>query len=184
MIPAFATFFCCLFWALEYGILVGVGVQIVFVLYKVARPKVKVDLKDVPGVRDGKYLFVSIDMALVFPSVSYVRNKINKAGVRDGHSRMPLVLDCSHISTADFTAAKGFKAMISDFRSRSQPIIFFNTASSVVDTFLGVNIEEFVVVHSVEEMNNHLRSEYRFLLQFVCSSTVQNIFLCFSAYGT
>ncbi len=119
----------------------------------------KVEIKEVTGVRDGQYLFVSIDMALVFPSVSYVRNKINKAGVREGNSRMPLVLDCSHISSADFTAARGFKAMISDFRSRGQPIIFFNTASSVVDTFLGVNIEEFVVVHSVEEMTQHLRSK-------------------------
>jgi sodium-independent sulfate anion transporter 11 len=66
-------------------------------------------------------------------------------------------LDCSHISSADFTAAKGFKAMISDFKAREQPIIFYNTASSVVDTFLGVNMDEFVVVHSMEEMYEHLR---------------------------
>merc|ERR1712223_1270223 len=91
------------------------------------------------------------------PSVSYVRHKINKAGVREGESRLPLVLDCSHISNADFTAAEGFKAMITDFRRRNQPIIFYNTSPSVVDTFLGVNIEEFVVVHSLDELNEHLR---------------------------
>lgn len=47
--------------------------------------------------------------------------------------------------------------MISDFKAREQPIIFYNTASSVVDTFLGVNMDEFVVVHSMEEMYEHLR---------------------------
>ena len=73
-----------------------------------------------------------------------------------------MVLDCGHVSTSDFTAAKGFKAMISDFRKREQPIIFYNTSPSVVDTFLGVNIEEFVVVNSNEELLSHLRSEFYF----------------------
>ena len=89
------------------------------------------------------------------------RHKINKAGVREGQSRLPLVLDCSHISTADFTAANGFKSMISDFRRRNQPIIFYNTSPSVVDTFLGVNIEEFVVVHSLDELHEHLRGNFK-----------------------
>ena len=91
---------------------------------------------------------------------SNFRHKINKAGIREGQSKLPLVLDCSHISTADFTAANGFKAMITDFRRRNQPIIFYNTTPSVIDTFLGVNIEEFVVVHSLEELNEHLRGMY------------------------
>ena len=80
--------------------------------------------------------------------------------MQDGESRLPLVLDCSHISSADFTAAKGFKAMISDFRARNQPIVFFNTTDSVVNTFLGVNIEQFVVVHSNEELLAHIRGKY------------------------
>jgi len=158
LIPAFATFFCCLFWALEWGILVGVGIQILLILYHIARPSVNVDLRRLNGFSEGgHFLFVTLDRALIFPSVSYVRHKINKAGVREGESRLPLVLDCSHISNADFTAAEGFKAMITDFRRRNQPIIFYNTSPSVIDTFLGVNIEEFVVVHSLDELNEHLR---------------------------
>ena len=70
------------------------------------------------------------------------------------------MLDCSHISTADFTAAKGFKAMITDFKRRNQQIIFYNTSSSVIDTFSGVNMEEFVIVHSVEELNEYLKGTY------------------------
>ncbi len=126
------------------------------ILYSAARPGVKVDLRSIGGNSAKQYLFVTLDRALVFPSVSYVRNKINKAGIRQGEARLPLVLDCSHISNADFTAANGFKSMISDFRKRNQPIIFYNTSPSVVDTFLGVNIEEFVVVHSLEELYDHL----------------------------
>ena len=54
--------------------------------------------------------------------------------------------------------AKGFKGMISDFKSRNQPIIFYNTHSSVLDTFLGVNVEDFTIVHSLEELHQHLHS--------------------------
>ena len=76
LIPAFATFFCCLFWALEWGILVGVGIQIVLILYHVARPGVNVDLRKLNGFIDaeaGQFLFVTLDRALIFPSVTYVR---------------------------------------------------------------------------------------------------------------
>ena len=87
------------------------------------------------------------------------RHKINKAGIKEGQSQLPLVLDCSHISTADFTAAKGFKAMITDFRRRSQQIIFFNTSTSVLDVFSGIDIEGILVVHSIDELNEYLRGK-------------------------
>ena len=38
----FVSFMCCLFWALEYGILAGAFVQILFILYQAARPKMTV----------------------------------------------------------------------------------------------------------------------------------------------
>lgn len=154
LVPAFATFFCCLIWALEYGILVGVGVQIVFILYHAARPSVVLEVQE---LHEGKrFLWASPDRALTFPSVNYVRNVINKAATRAAAGdMMPVVLDCTHISSADFTAAKGFKAMISDFRARGQELIFYNTHESVLDTFVGANVE-FNVVHSLEELHNCL----------------------------
>jgi solute carrier family 26 (sodium-independent sulfate anion transporter), member 11 len=41
------TFLACLLWNLAYGILVGVGVQLVFILYSIARPKVQIEEKKV-----------------------------------------------------------------------------------------------------------------------------------------
>ena len=160
MIPAFATFACCLFWALEYGILVGVGIQVMIILYQTARPSIHVDLRVLNGSGDhvgGEFLYITLDRALVFPSVSYVRHQINKSAISTGQSQLPVVLDCSHISSADFTAAEGFKAMVEDFHSRSQNIIFYNTAPSVVDTFEGVEMPGLVVVQSLEELFDHLK---------------------------
>lgn len=41
-LPLWGTFFSCLFWKLEFGILVGVGINLLILLYGVARPKVAV----------------------------------------------------------------------------------------------------------------------------------------------
>ena len=162
LIPAFATFLCCLFWALEFGILVGVGVQIVFILYNAARPDIDVNVRDLHDDVRTKFLWVSPDRALTFPAINYVRSVISKAATTRAESTMPVVVDCSHISSADFTAAKGFKSMITDFRNRNQPLIFYNPLASVLDTFVGANIEEFVVVHSLDDLNNHLHCKPAF----------------------
>ena len=50
-ISAVVTFLAGLLWNLAYGILVGVGVQLVFVLYSIARPKVAIEERKVSQFR-------------------------------------------------------------------------------------------------------------------------------------
>jgi MFS superfamily sulfate permease-like transporter len=47
LIPGFGTFIACLVLPLEYGILVGIGLNILFILYHVARPKISVENEEV-----------------------------------------------------------------------------------------------------------------------------------------
>jgi MFS superfamily sulfate permease-like transporter len=47
LFSALVTFLACLLWNLAYGILVGVAVQLVFILYSIARPKVDIEEKKV-----------------------------------------------------------------------------------------------------------------------------------------
>ena len=47
------AFLCCLFWALEFGILVGVFVQVLFILYNTARPNLKVEQEQVRSNQKG-----------------------------------------------------------------------------------------------------------------------------------
>lgn len=53
-----------------------------------------------------EYLLITPDRSLVFPSVEYVRNVVSKAGMKQGSSSVPVVIDSRHIQGADFTAAK------------------------------------------------------------------------------
>ena len=56
LIPAFVTFFCCLFWALEFGILVGVGIQVFFILYNSARPSIVIETQQVVAIQTSENL--------------------------------------------------------------------------------------------------------------------------------
>lgn len=93
-----------------------------------------------------------VDRSLVFPSAEYVRNIINKHAVRQGQSRMPVVIDCSNVFTADYTAARAFRAMARDFRKRGQVIFFTNMKRNVESTFMGLEGDEIIVFRSYDEL--------------------------------
>ena len=42
LVPAIATFLCCLFVRLELGIVIGIGINLLFLLYGSARPYIRV----------------------------------------------------------------------------------------------------------------------------------------------
>ena len=124
----------------------GMGVHIIIVLYSTARPKVEVEIRQVTKtiacpttesplkVAGEEYLRVAPDQGIVFPSVSFIRNLVNKAGSKHGNSGMPVVIDCEHISKADFTAASSFKAMMEDFEARGQPVYWLNPGERLAST--------------------------------------------------
>ena len=79
------------------GIGLGVVIQVIMLLYHAARPGVEVTIKKVnslpicykylntiskvPG-SPKDYLCITPNQGVVFPSVSYVRNLISKAGIK------------------------------------------------------------------------------------------------------
>uniref|UniRef100_A0A0A9Z2J6 Sodium-independent sulfate anion transporter n=1 Tax=Lygus hesperus TaxID=30085 RepID=A0A0A9Z2J6_LYGHE len=136
LIPAVATFFSCLLIRLELGIVIGISTNVLFLLYASARPSVQVEKQACSW--GGEFLVITPDRSLVFPSVEYVRNMICKAGVKQGASSIPVVIDSRHVQGADFTAAKGVKSLIDDFVKRNQPLLFYNLKPSVVEVFQAV----------------------------------------------
>lgn len=85
-----------------------------------------------------KYLMLTPDRCLIFPSVDYVKNLVNKLGVK---SQVPVVIDCTHIYGADFTAATVIETLVTDFSARQQLLIFYNLKNSVGQVFEGVDID-------------------------------------------
>lgn len=72
---------------------------------------------------------------------------------------MPVVIDCTHIYGADYTAAKVVELLVKDFNLRKQPLLFFNLKPSVCNVFEGVDLEfklfydYQVMERAIEELN-------------------------------
>ncbi|XP_017777984.1 PREDICTED: sodium-independent sulfate anion transporter [Nicrophorus vespilloides] len=151
LIPGFVTFAACLVLPLEIGILVGIGINLLFILYHAARPKLSIEkLVSRGGI---EYLMLTPDRCLIFPSVDYVRNLVTKHSIRNG---VPVVIDCSHIYGADYTAATVIETLTKDFVSRGQPLFFFNLKPSVCAIFEGLAPKGFHVYYNPEDIDRLL----------------------------
>ncbi|XP_066582093.1 sodium-independent sulfate anion transporter [Prorops nasuta] len=155
LLPGLGTFVACLVLQLEIGILVGVGINVLFILYHAARPKITVEkLKTRRGI---EYLMLTPDRCLIFPSVDYVRNLVTKYSRRAGTVATPVVIDCSHIYGADYTAAKVVECLTKDFAVRGQPLFFYNLKPSVYAIFEGVEPTDFVVFYNRDILDDLLK---------------------------
>uniref|UniRef100_A0A1B6DIL8 SLC26A/SulP transporter domain-containing protein n=1 Tax=Clastoptera arizonana TaxID=38151 RepID=A0A1B6DIL8_9HEMI len=157
LIPGIATFIACLLLHLEIGILIGIGLNLISILYHAARPKISMEImKSRGGI---EYLLLTPDRCLIFPSVDYVSGLVTKHSIKQG---IPVVIDCSHIYGADFTAAKVVEVLTLDFSKRNQPLFFYNLKPSIVAIFEGVQPKDFVVYYSDHELDRLLLkySEY------------------------
>uniref|UniRef100_A0A0K8TQT4 Putative sulfate/bicarbonate/oxalate exchanger sat-1 n=1 Tax=Tabanus bromius TaxID=304241 RepID=A0A0K8TQT4_TABBR len=152
LIPGIGTFVACLALPLEIGILLGVGLNIIFILYHAARPKISLETLTTPGGID--YLIITPDRCLIFPSVDYVRHLVTKHSIRQN---LPVVIDCSHIYGADFTAATVIESITQDFSKRNQPLFFYNLKPSVSAVFEGLSPVDFVVYYREEQLDDLLR---------------------------
>ncbi|XP_060522922.1 sodium-independent sulfate anion transporter isoform X2 [Cylas formicarius] len=150
---AIVTFVACLVLPLELGILVGIGINLVYILYHAARPKISVEkLLSREGT---EYLLLTPDRCLIFPSTDYVRNLVTKHSIRQG---IPVVIDCSHIYGADYTAATVIETLTQDFAARDQPLLFYNLKPSVSSVFEGLSPKDFVVFYNHEDVDELLKN--------------------------
>ncbi|CAL1675363.1 unnamed protein product [Lasius platythorax] len=157
LIPGVGTFIACLVLQLEIGILCGIGINILFILYHAARPKITVEkLKTLHGI---EYLMLTPDRCLIFPSVDYVRNLVTKYSRRAESVATPVVIDCSHIYGADFTAATVIETLTKDFAVRGQPLFFYNLKPSVYAVFEGVEPTDFTVYYTQEALDDLLKEK-------------------------
>lgn len=106
-----------------------------------------------------EYLIITPDRCLMFPSVDYVRRLVTKCAAS---SSVPVVLECTHIYSADYTAAKSIEQLTADFHARRQPLYFYNVKPSVCSIFEAVaKPEHFVVFYEDEELDRLLAADER-----------------------
>ncbi|OAD55737.1 Sodium-independent sulfate anion transporter [Eufriesea mexicana] len=151
LIPMCVTFLFCLIIGVEYGILLGVGTNLIFLLYPSARPTIHVD--KCTTISGADYLLVTPGNSLYFPAIDFIKKSVGNAGIKQGSSQVPVVVDCRYILGTDFTAAKGIATLVSEFNNRKQGLYFYNPRSDVIAVLKGACGEEFQYISTQDELS-------------------------------
>ncbi|XP_061387889.1 sodium-independent sulfate anion transporter [Musca vetustissima] len=124
VIPLAVTSAVCLFWSLEYGMVCGIAVNAVFILYKSARPQIQIDLEKINGLAVG---IVQVKENLCYSSAEYLKSKLIKfvATQGDGVVKMVIVKG-DEITNIDSTVAMNIISLKEDLGMLGCQLICWN----------------------------------------------------------
>ncbi|NWI95932.1 S2611 protein, partial [Pitta sordida] len=141
LVPLCVTFLLC-FWEIQYGIVAGVLVSGVLLLYSIARPPVK--------VLEGDVLLVQPESSLHFPAMECLRDTVCSRALTASPPRS-VVLDCCHISSVDYTVVVGLAELLQELRQHGLSLAFCGLKDPVLKVLLSADLEGFRHFPSREE---------------------------------
>ncbi|NXT18862.1 S2611 protein, partial [Syrrhaptes paradoxus] len=141
LVPLCVTFLLC-FWEIQYGIVAGVLVSGILLLYSIARPPIKVS--------EGDMLLVQPGSSLHFPAIECLRDAICSRALAASPPRS-VILDCRHISSVDYTVVAGLAELLRDLRKHGRSLAFCSLQDPVLQVLLSAELEGFQHFPSWEE---------------------------------
>ena len=124
-----ATFLATLFLGIEYGIIVGVSLSLIVLIYRTSRPYV-VELGKVPNsnfyrnknrfeevLLDDEILVFRFDAQLFYANSSYFRDKLDEMTLQKKHLKL-IVLDAESINRVDSTGIEMLKDRIRFYKKK------------------------------------------------------------------
>lgn len=156
LLPLVLTFVACLGLNLEYGIIIGVGVSLLMLLYPTARPKIQTLQTDV--------LVLSLTQGFTFPSCDFILEEMENLTEKDG-KHQSCVLDCSHISVIDFSALHCMQELILEFKMRDTRIVFAGIPEKVYSSVVKADIKDLLCTPTIQEAVALLQEQQKKELQ-------------------
>lgn len=153
LIPMGVTFIACLGLGLDYGMLIGIGANLLFVLYNSARPKLEV--RDLT-TESREVLLLTIGQGLVFPAAEYIRDQLFGYCLT-AENDVLIVVDGSHVQNIDATVAKNLKLLVEDIELRKQKIVFWNWKHNVELVCRGISSKMSKYFHYEDDIEALLR---------------------------
>lgn len=151
LVVLIATILICLFKGLEYGIVVGILVDAVILLYTTAKPSIEVNI-----LRDEKGLMVVIILpeSLPYCSADYTRRKILKASL-EGELDTMMIIDGTNLKDMDTTVASNVITAVKDLDKKSRRIVLLNFNNMLQKMCMDINssiVDKFVNASSADSL--------------------------------
>ncbi|XP_061086852.1 sodium-independent sulfate anion transporter [Conger conger] len=149
LLPFLVTFLLS-FWQVQYGIVGGVLVSMVMLLYDIARPKLKVSDHDI--------LVIELNSGLNFPATEYI-SKVLYTEALLGSSARSVVLDCGHMSSLDVTVVEELRDLLRQFELRGAGLVFCGLSHAMLEVLLAAELPGLKHTESVEAALQALSAE-------------------------
>ncbi|KAM4583738.1 sodium-independent sulfate anion transporter isoform 1-T1 [Odontesthes bonariensis] len=141
LLPFFVTFLMS-FWEVQYGIIGGIAVSGALLLYRMARPQIKVS--------DHGVLVMKLSSGLNFPATEYLSHIIHTQALQVSPPRS-VVLDCHHVSVIDYTVISELRDLLRQFKLREVRLVFSGVQPSVLKVLFAADLQGLRCTDSVDE---------------------------------
>lgn len=142
---------------MDLGIIVGVGLNLIFILQKTARPKIN---HQVLKNGDKDLVLVTPDQSLCFSSSEYLRSYLTKLANTNSSAEW-IVVDGHHINHVDATVASGMNTLNKDFGYLKKMLIFWKWKQQPLGVLYRTNpnfLNHFKHSETIEELLLELNS--------------------------
>ena len=154
-----ATFFATLLFGVEYGIITGVGLSLIILIFRTSRPYVaelgkvpeanfyknKERFKDV--VLDDEVLVFRFDAQLFYANSNYFRDTLDNLAVKKGSALKLIVLDAESINRVDSTGVEMLKERIKFYKKKGISFYFAGVKGPVRDVLFRGGILDIIDVN-------------------------------------
>ncbi|XP_063235373.1 sodium-independent sulfate anion transporter-like isoform X2 [Bacillus rossius redtenbacheri] len=123
LLPLAGTFLFCLFLSLEYGIIIGVAINLFFILHKSARPSVSIQRL---SACQREVLLARPDSGLFFPAAENIREAVLRACAKTPGDCRLVVVDGSFVHSTDSTVTKNLKLLSEDLKANGRTPVYWN----------------------------------------------------------
>ncbi|KAK0169011.1 hypothetical protein PV327_002762 [Microctonus hyperodae] len=147
LLPLIATLIFCVVISLEYGMVIGIVLNLILLLYFAARPGLSIEVKEIDEMT---VLFVTPEQSLSFPAAEYLRDTVMDWCDRKT-ATIPVIVDGRYVHRIDATVAKNFRLLQVDLEARNQKVIFWNWCESARNTL--TSYDKSLAVHFKESEN-------------------------------
>ena len=153
LVSFFVTFLGC-FYEIEVGILCGMSVSLLVLLYPIVWPKIT-DEK-------GEHIFswLKINGGLSFPGIDYLAAKLQDISFQEPKPTA-IVLDFSLVTEMDFSVTQGLLMIIEDLENKNIPIHFVRVHDNIRDIIASSGIDLGIINQNLDSLlaNGYVNSQ-------------------------
>lgn len=154
-----ATFVSTLIFGIEYGIVIGVGLSLIILIFRTSRPYI-VELGKVPNsnfyrnkerfsdvIIEDEVLVFRFDAQLFYANSSYFRDNLDELASAKGDELKLIVLDAESINRIDSTGLETLKERIRYYQKRGVLFYFAGVKGPVRDSLFRGKILEIIDIN-------------------------------------